>query len=286
MSRAPLHTLPVSLSDVSLEYPARGASGAQVALRGVSLTVRPGEVLGLLGGAGSGKSTLAKVVSTAFLERDAPKPRPVITGGEARVLGERVRGMSRRTADRLRYGIGYVAQDAASGLPNDRTVAEHVAEPVLLRDPHYDTRRLEHRVAAAVDAAGLPLRLLSAFPYQLSGGQRQRVALARAVVLRPTLLVADEPMAGLDLTVRESVVQLYASLRENPAFAGILICHDLPVLRRIADRVAVLDRGSLVALGPLDELLADPQHPFMERLAAALDAGHAVIDELEAGKLR
>jgi ABC-type glutathione transport system ATPase component len=125
--------------------------------------------------------------------------------------------------------------------------------------------------------------MLEKYPYELSGGQRQRVALARALVLGPSVLIADEPTAGIDLTVRDVVAQLILELREQHTFSALIISHDLPVLRRTADRIAVLDRGELAALGTIDEVFDDPRHPYVMALAGALDDGHAVIDELEGG---
>ncbi|WP_350346790.1 ABC transporter ATP-binding protein [Agromyces sp. G08B096] len=282
---SPAHGFPVVLSDLSVEYPAHGASAAHVALRGVQLRVAPGEVLGLLGSAGSGKSTLAKVLSGVFLEPRDEEVRPVITGGEARVLGHQLRRMSKRRLAEHRFHVGYLPQDAASRLPADRTVAEIVGEPILARDRHFDRRQLASRVANLVDGVRLPLSMLERFPYELSGGQRQRVALARSLVLGPSLLVADEPTAGIDLTVRDAVAQLIGELRDGHRFSAVIVSHDLPVLRKVADRIAVLDKGALVALGTIDEVLDDPSHPYVKALAGALDDGHAVIDDVETGPL-
>ncbi|WP_208008413.1 ATP-binding cassette domain-containing protein [Agromyces protaetiae] len=254
-----------------------------MALHGITLRLAPGEVLGVLGSAGSGKSTLAKILSGVFLDPRDEEVRPVITGGAARVLGQELRRMSRRKLAEYQYRVGYLPQDAAVRLLPDRTVAENIAEPILERDPRYDVKALRLRVANLVDAVRLPLTVLDLFPYELSNGQRQRVALARALVLKPTLLIADEPTAGIDLTVRDAVAQLLHELRDGHTFSAIVITHDLPVLRRIADRIAVFDRGALVALGTIDEVLDDPSHPYVKALAGALDGGHAIIDEVETG---
>ncbi|WP_395243256.1 ABC transporter ATP-binding protein [Agromyces sp. MMS24-K17] len=283
MARGPAHGHPIILSDLSVEYPARGASPAHVAIRGIDLRIQPGEVLGLLGSAGSGKSTLAKVLSGVFLDPRNDDPRPVITGGEARVLGTRLNGLSRRRYDEFAFHVGYLPQDAAARLQSDRTVAELVGEPILARDRRYNSRALATRVATLIDAVRLPLTMLERYPYELSGGQRQRVALARALVLGPSLLIADEPTAGIDLTVRDAVAQLIAELRDGHTFSAVVISHDLPVLRHVADRIAVLDQGRLVALGTMEEVFDDPFHPYVQALGAALDGGHAVIDELEPG---
>ena len=243
-------------------------------------------MLGLLGSAGSGKSTLAKVLSGVAFESRGGDVRPVITGGEA--IGARPSAcarMPRRKLPEYRFHVGYLPQDAASTLPPDRSVAEIIGEPILERDHRYNRRALATRVATMLDGVRLPLGMLEKYPYELSGGQRQRVALARALVLGPSVLIADEPTAGIDLTVRDAVAQLIGELREHHTFSAIIISHDLPVLRSTADRIAVLDRGELAALGTIDEVFDDPRHPYVMALAGALDDGHAMIDDLDPGLL-
>jgi len=281
--RGAAHGFPIVLSDLTLEYPPHGASPAHVALHGLSLTIAPGEVLGLLGSAGSGKSTLARVLAGVAFDPRYSDVAPVITGGEATVLGHRLRGLARRKVPEYQFHVGYLPQDAAARLPADRTVSEIVGEPILERDRRYNRKALETRIATMIDGVRLSLSMLEKYPYELSGGQRQRVALARALVLGPSVLIADEPTAGIDLTVRDVVAQLILELREQHTFSALIVSHDLPVLRRTADRIAVLDRGELAALGTIDEVFDDPRHPYVMALAGALDDGHAVIDELDGG---
>lgn len=281
--RGAAHGYPIVLDDLSVEYPARGPSPAHVALHGLSFSVAPGEVLGLLGSAGSGKSTLARLLSGVALDARASEGRPLITGGDATVLGQSLRGIPKRKLPEYQFHVGYLPQDAASMLPADRTVAEIIGEPILERDHRYNARALATRVATMLDGVRLPLGKLEMYPYELSGGQRQRVALARALVLGPSVLIADEPTAGIDLTVRDVVAQLIGELQREHTFSAVIISHDLPALRSTAKRVAVLDRGRLVAIGTIDEVLDDPQHPYVKALAGALDAGHAVIDDLDLG---
>ena len=281
--RGAAHGYPIVLDDLSVEYPARGPSPAHVALHGLSFSVAPGEVLGLLGSAGSGKSTLARLLSGVALDARASEGRPLITGGDATVLGQSLRGIPKRKLPEYQFHVGYLPQDAASMLPADRTVAEIIGEPILERDHRYNARALATRVATMLDGVRLPLGKLEMYPYELSGGQRQRLALARALVLGPSVLIADEPTAGIDLTVRDVVAQLIGELQREHTFSAVIISHDLPVLRSTAKRVAVLDRGRLVAIGTIDEVLDDPQHPYVKALAGALDAGHAVIDDLDLG---
>lgn len=273
MIRVAAPTSPISTSDLTVEYRAHGASGAFAAVRGLSLQIGPGEVLGLLGQSGSGKSTLAQVLSGDAFDSQgggAGNVRPEITGGEATVLGYRLRGIRRRKLARLTFEVGYLAQNAAATLPSTLTVAEIVGEPVLDRDRRYNSRALDELVATMVDAVRLPLAVLMKFPYQLSNGQRQRVALARALVFGPSLLIADEPTAGVDATVRDAVVDLIGELQRERSFSALVISSDLTVLRRVVDRIAVLHQGVLVGLGTIDEVFDDPWHPYVAGLATAL----------------
>ena len=270
MKCAPASVYPITTSDLTIEYPAHQASRAFVAVHGLTLRLKPGEVLGLLGESGSGKSTLARVLSGDPRSNGSGSVPPQITGGEATVLGFPLRRISRRKQARLTFGVGLLSQDAAERLPSTLTVAEIVAEPVLGRDRRYNRRSLEMRVATMVDAVRLPLALLGKFPYELSGGQRQRVALARTLVFGPSLLIADEPTAGVDVTVRNAVIDLISDLQREREFSALVISSDLAVLRRVANRIAVMYQGVLVGLGTIDEVLSDPRHPYVAGLAAAM----------------
>ena len=270
MKCAPASVYPITTSDLTIEYPAHQASRAFVAVHGLTLRLKPGEVLGLLGESGSGKSTLARVLSGDPRSNGSGSVPPQITGGEATVLGFPLRRISRRKQARLTFGVGLLSQDAAERLPSTLTVAEIVAEPVLGRDRRYNRRSLEMRVATMVDAVRLPLALLSKFPYELSGGQRQRVALARTLVFGPSLLIADEPTAGVDVTVRNAVIDLISDLQREREFSALVISSDLAVLRRVANRIAVMYQGVLVGLGTIDEVFSDPRHPYVAGLAAAM----------------
>ncbi|TFD71147.1 ATP-binding cassette domain-containing protein [Cryobacterium fucosi] len=275
MTRGAKPIFPISTSDLTIEYPPHGVSPAHVAVHGLTLQIRPGEVLGLLGESGSGKSTLASVLSGAAFAPGLGSARPIITGGEATVLGFRMRRIGRRKLARLTFAVGLLEQNAADTLPPTMTVAEIVAEPVLERDRRYNRRALDARVATMVDAVRLPLAVLPRYPYELSNGQRQRVALARALVFGPSLLIADEPTAGVDVTVRDAVIDLIGELQRERSFSALVISSDLKVLRRVANRIGVLYQGVLVGLGTIDEVFDDPWHPYVAGLAAALTGPEA-----------
>lgn len=261
----------IAVSDLSVEYPARGASASCVALRGLSFRIEEGEVLGVLGETGSGKSTLAAVLSGRGLAKRSPDAGPRITGGEAEVLGHALRRARKRDLAEVTFHVGYLPQDAATTLEPSLTIADNVALPIFERDEHYSHRAAGARAATMLDTVHLPLSVLNRYPYELSSGQRQRVALARALVLGPSVLVADEPTAGIDATVRDAVIDLLAQLRDHPGFSAVVVSHDLAVLRRATDRSLVLHGGRAVGYGPIEEVLADPQHPFVAGLAKALN---------------
>ncbi|WP_412544047.1 ABC transporter ATP-binding protein [Longispora sp. K20-0274] len=224
----------------------------------VSLTVGPGEVLGLVGESGSGKTTVANTVAGLL--------RP--TTGEVRVLGEDLTKINRTTLRRVRGRIGVVFQDPVSSLNPRATVADSVSEPLRL---HGDPRgaELAHRVDDLLDAVRLSPNLRDRYPHELSGGQRQRVGLARALALDPALLIADEPTSALDVSVQAQVLDLFRDLQARLGFACLFISHDLAVVERLADRVAVMHRGTLVEQGPTSRVLSDPTHDYTRRLLAA-----------------
>lgn len=259
----------VRVDDLAVEYPGRRMTAPHRALDGIDLDIGDDEVVGIVGETGSGKSTLARVLAGDLIAPKGADPAPVITGGDATVLGHRLRGIRRRELTRLTFDVAYLPQDAASRLAPELTAADLIGEPILRRDRLYNRRALGLRVATMLDAVQLPLAVLDKFPFELSSGQRQRVSVARSLVLGPKLWIADEPTAGIDVTVRGAISALIARLREEGDFSAMLVSHDLPLLRRTTRRVAALQGGRIVGLGPIDELLAQSSHPFLIGLAEA-----------------
>lgn len=259
----------LSASDLSLEYPAHSVSEAHTPVRGFTLQMAPGDAVGLVGSSGSGKSSLAKVLSGNFLVDRTNAPR--IVGGALHVLGfDLRRGIRGRSLNRFTFAVSYLPQDARSGLTANMTVAEYVAEPLFLRDKKFPQRVAGLRVSELLDALMLPVGTLTKLPHELSSGQRQRVAIARALILQPVLFVADEPTAGVDISVRRQVVDMVTDYQRSRGAAVIVVSHDVDILRRSVDRVVVLHEGSMVAVGTLDEVLADPRHPYIAGLARSV----------------
>jgi peptide/nickel transport system ATP-binding protein len=231
--------------------------GSRTVLHGVSLHIAAGEALGLVGESGSGKSTLARTV----LGLEAPQ------GGVVRVDGHDPRA-SRRG------GIGAVFQDPYGSLDPRMRVGASVAEPLLGLAPRAERRR---RVDEMLEAVGLPAAAAARYPHEFSGGQRQRIALARALVTLPALVVADEPVSSLDVSVQAQVLALIAELRARYGSAWLFISHDLAVVRLVTDRVAVLLEGRIVEEGLSAQVFSAPQHPYTQALVAAIPRppGHA-----------
>lgn len=260
----------ILVSDLSVEYPARGASPSCVALRGVSFRLEAGQSIGVLGETGSGKSTLASVLAGRGLPLRSGEPGPRISGGDATVLGHSLRHARKRDLAEVTFHVGYLPQEGAATLEPTLSVQDNVSLPIFERDHHYNRRAAGERAALMLDTVHLPLSVLAKYPYELSAGQRQRVALAKALVLGPQVLVVDEPTAGIDATVRDAVIDLLARLREHAGFTAVIVSHDLAVLRRATDVSIVLQGGRPVGYGPIEEVLAEPSHPFVRGLADAL----------------
>jgi ABC-type glutathione transport system ATPase component len=228
------------------------------AVAGVSLEVFAGEIVALVGQSGSGKTTLARTI--LGLQR--------ATGGRVLFDGEPI-PVSSRGLKAYRRQVQLVLQDPTSALNPRHTVYEAVAEGLRIHRVGGDERE---RVARALESAELrpAEEFMPALPQELSGGQRQRVVIAGALALEPRLLVADEPVASLDASVRGEILALLLDLRTRLNLAALVITHDLGLAWNIADRVAVMYKGELVEVGPVDEVLAKPKHTYTQALLAAL----------------
>ena len=226
------------------------------ALRGVSFDVAHGEHFGIVGESGCGKSTLLRIISG--LDR--------ATSGTVMVEGTDITTLPDRKLQSLREKLQLVFQDPMGSLDPRMRVGDIVAEP-LVAQGHGSQRE---RVAELLEAVGLRRDAVHRYPHQFSGGQRQRISIARALAPRPRIIVADEPVSALDVSVRAQVLNLIADIVEELSLTLVFVSHDLSVVRHVCDRVAVMHQGQIVEMGPTDDVYENPQHPYTRKLIAAV----------------
>ncbi|MEQ8249005.1 MAG: ATP-binding cassette domain-containing protein [Alphaproteobacteria bacterium] len=229
------------------------------AINGVSFTIEKGRSFGVVGESGCGKSTLARSV----MGLETP------TQGAVRFRGQDINALPREDLRRLRRHFQMVFQDPFGSLDPRMKVARIVAEPIeALEDTRLDERRA--RVVDSLRAVGLKESDADKYPHEFSGGQRQRIAIARALITRPALIVADEPVSALDVSVQAQVLNLLQELQDEFGVTYLLISHDLAVVKFVCDEVAVMNQGVFVERGPTEEIFANPQHPYTKTLLAAV----------------
>jgi peptide/nickel transport system ATP-binding protein/oligopeptide transport system ATP-binding protein len=238
-------------------HPAKG-SGFH-AVRNVSFSLARGETLGIVGESGSGKSTTARML----LRLVEP------TSGTLRLDGENLLALDAENLRRRRRGIQMVFQDPFSSLNPRLTVGAQVGEPMLVHELA-SRAAIGERVARLLGVVGLDPSRASAYPHEFSGGQRQRIAIARALAAEPKLIVADEAVSALDVSVRAQILNLLDDLKRASDLALVFISHDLGVVRHLVDRIAVMYRGRIVEMGPTEAIFSRPRHPYTRALLSAM----------------
>jgi oligopeptide/dipeptide ABC transporter ATP-binding protein len=245
----------LSLRDVHVRF--NTPAGTVRAVNGVSLDLAVGETLGLVGESGCGKSTLGKAIM---------KLVPV-AGGEILVDGVDIAPLNRSELTNMRRKVQMIFQDPYGSLNPRSTVGRSVAQPLMLAGWKADAAA--ERVETLLRWVGLPSEAKQRFPHEFSGGQRQRIGIARALALNPKLIICDEPVSALDVSVRAQVINLLDDLKAEFGVSYLFISHDLSVVEHIADRVAVMYLGTIVEAGGRDQIWRNPRHPYTQALLAA-----------------
>ena len=253
----------LAVRDVSVGFPVRSGFLRRRrllwAVDGVSLTLEPGEALGIVGESGCGKTTLARAILGLV----------PVASGSVRLSGEELTTLDAATLRRRRAKMQIVFQDPLAALDPRMTVRELVAEPLRVHRPELSAAERASRVAAILERVGLSATAMGRYPHQFSGGQCQRIGIARALVLKPELVICDEPVSALDLSVRAQILGLLSGLQQEMGLSLIFIAHDLGAVRQLCQRVLVMYAGRVVEEASSGRLFTDPCHPYTRALLAA-----------------
>ncbi|HEX7284601.1 MAG TPA: ATP-binding cassette domain-containing protein [Candidatus Angelobacter sp.] len=255
----------VELRRLSKTYQAGGGIFGQAAhevhaVNGVSLDIHAGETLGLVGESGCGKSTLGRMILRLI------EP----TSGSVNFDGQDVLAASAGELRRLRRHMQIIFQDPYASLNPRMRIEDIVTEPLVIHEERRPSRPAMHEGAVAMmQAVGLDEAALRRYPHEFSGGQRQRIGIARALMLRPRLIVCDEPVSALDVSVGAQIVNLLKQLQQEFGLTYLFISHSMPVVRYLSDRIAVMSRGEIVELGDCEQIIANPAHEYTRTLLAA-----------------
>ncbi|MDA0948593.1 MAG: ATP-binding cassette domain-containing protein [Planctomycetota bacterium] len=265
----------LELEDLSVHFPVHGGVlrrrvGAVKAVDGVSLTIGRGETIGLVGESGSGKTTVGRAIVN--LHR-AMTPDVELSGHvwfESRSGRVDVNGLGRREMLPHRAELAMIFQDPFSSLNPRMTVEQIVAGPLEIHEPQLTAAERKDRVLRLLERVGLQPQYAARYPHEFSGGQRQRIGIARSLATRPALIVADEPVSALDVSVQAQVINLMQELQAEFGLTYLFVAHDLSVVYHVSDRIAVMYLGSLVEVGTAEQVYKAPRHPYTKALLSAV----------------
>ncbi|MFT7653173.1 MAG: oligopeptide/dipeptide ABC transporter ATP-binding protein [Limisphaerales bacterium] len=254
----------LKVENLKVYYPVKGglmmrATAYNKAVDGVSIEVQAGETLGLVGESGCGKSTLGKAVVRLL--------NP--TEGRIELAGTDITKLSRSQMKPLRRDIQMIFQDPGESLNSRHTVGNLIKEAFEIHKVG-DNHWREKRVIELLEQVGLPADAAQRYPFEFSGGQRQRIGIARAIALEPKLIICDEPVSALDVSIQSQILNLLLDLQRNLQLSYLFIAHDLAVVKHISDRIAIMYLGHLMEIGGADEIYAHPKHPYTRALIAAI----------------
>lgn len=258
----------LDVKNLSMRFPIRGGIlqkkiGDVHAVSDVSFTVAKGETLGIVGESGCGKTTLGRAIVRLY------EP----TGGQISFRGEDITHKSAHELRPLRRHMQMIFQDPYASLNPRRNVGAILEEPLILGADMPASARRE-RILELLDVVGLPHEAMNRYPHEFSGGQRQRIGIARAIALNPDLIVADEAVSALDVSIQAQVINLLIDLQKKLGMAYIFVAHDLAVVQYISDRVAVMYLGRIVEIGRSEDIYRRPVHPYTRALLSAIPASH------------
>ena len=268
MCAEPLNGAPLlEVRDLRKHYPLRSVLGTRAgevkAVDGISFTLHEGECYGLVGESGCGKTTTGRLLQGLI------EP----TGGTIEFRGEPVASLSRAGLRRYRSDVQMIFQDPYSSLNPRKRVGRILAEALKIQGATAG-RDIRARVVDALEAVGLSEEHFNRYPHEFSGGQRQRIGIARALMVSPRLIICDEPVSALDVSIQAQILNLLRRLQRDLGLTYLFISHDLSVVRYVADRVGVMHRGELVEEGLAKEIFTKPQHPYTKALLAAVPVRH------------
>ncbi|MDO8861048.1 ATP-binding cassette domain-containing protein [Haliea sp. E1-2-M8] len=254
----------LEVNNLAMHFPVREglllrARAFNRAVDGVSFSIGPGETLGLVGESGCGKSTLGRCVARLY--------QP--TGGSIRFDGQDITSMPARTLRPLRQDIQMIFQDPMESLNSRHTVGDILEEPFLVQKIG-DRLWRQKRVAELLNTVGLPARSASRYPFEFSGGQRQRIGIARAIALNPKLVICDEPVSALDVSIQSQILNLLVDLQREFNLSYLFIAHDLAVVKHVSDRVAIMYLGKIVETAASETIYHQARHPYTKSLIAAI----------------